>query len=150
MPPPPAPALADEFEGRVRAVERGHDILEGRVGRVESDIRVYQPLPLDNEKLRSELAGLAKDVHEAHEGIRRLEVQFREYAAEQQRIREERERKERERDEREREREKLAEKEKVDRAATERRDRWTRVAVILTLSLAFVSLTINTLLQALT
>jgi predicted nucleic acid-binding Zn-ribbon protein len=134
--------VTENLEARVRDTERSLDRFDGRLGRIEEDMRAFRPIPLENAKDRATVEALAADVHEAHDGIRELRAELTEDRKERHRIR-------REREEKEREREKVDAKEKADRAATERRDRWTRVAVVLTLTLAFISMTINMLLQAL-
>lgn len=142
-PPPPTPtSLSDELEGRVREVERSVDRMDGRLGRVEEEVRQFRPLPLENAESRGVIAQLSKDVHGAHESIREMRDDFDEFKQDIAKVREAREEKEREREEKERQR-------NEDRKAAERRDRYARWIGAAALTLTFISMTVGWLILAL-
>jgi hypothetical protein len=130
----------------VRELERGQDRFDGRLGRVEEDMKVFRPIPLENAAYRAETTGAIKamrdDIHEAFEWMRRWENRFEDYVAEQARIREAREEKEREREKAERQRDE-------DRKAADRRDRYARWIGAEKMTLTFVSMTVGWLILAL-
>jgi FtsZ-binding cell division protein ZapB len=131
-----------ELEARVRETERCQDRLDGRLGRVEEDMRLFRPMPLENEKVRATVEALAKDIHEAFEGIRDLRMDFESDRKERQVHREARE-------EKERERERQEQRDREVREQTERRDRWARWVGAGALTLTFLSMTVGWLILAL-
>lgn len=134
--------MADDLEGRVRECERAVDRMDGRLARVEEEMRQFRPIPIENAEDRAAVVALAKDVHGAHEGIRTLRHDFDEFKLDIARVREQREEKEKEREKADRQREE-------DRKATERRDRYARWIGAGALTLTFVSMTVGWLILAL-
>ncbi len=125
--------MPDSVDTRLREAERAIDRMDGRLSRVDEDMRVFRPIPLEKRAKRERLSD---DVHEAFEIIRQLRVEFTEHREDVLKVRAARE-------EREREREKLEAKEREARLASERRDRWARWATVSALTLTFVSMTVG-------
>lgn len=73
--------------------------MEGRVGRLEEEMRAFRPIPLESAKDRGVVERLAEDVQEAHEAIRELRQELAEDRKDRVRVREEREAKDAEREE---------------------------------------------------
>lgn len=123
--------MADDLEPRVRELERCQDRIDGRLSHIEDDMRTFRPMPIEAAKERAIVERLVDDVHEAHEGVRRIEDRMEA------------------RDERERERDREQKQRDEDRRAAARRDRYARWIPAAALTLTFISMTVGWLVLAL-
>lgn len=90
--------MTGDLEPRVRGIELDVARIGQRVDDHENDIRAFGPLVTEQATARKDVARLADDIHNAYDGVRRLEGRLEKHIEDTNRVRQVREERERERE----------------------------------------------------